>query len=154
MLNNKYQISFLLPFILPITRSAPVVPTLHLAQITANPGPPTSPQQPSLHVRQPDHLSPGQGYPGVDIHTYRANNVPHTVANNMKAAAAPVYAGHGSVYAAPRQLSARYPTSRQDMMDLIPTPGFVALQMMNMGRSMVSDLAYKLSKAMLFMLWL
>ena len=154
MLNNKYQISFLLPFLLPITRSAPVVPTLHLAQITANPGPPTYPQQPSPHVGQPGHLSPGQGYPGVDIHTYRAHNIPHTVANNMNAAAAPVYAGHGSVYAAPRQLSARYPTSRQDMMDLIPTPGFVALQMMNMGRSMVSDLAYNLSKAMLFMLWL
>ena len=151
MLNNKCQVSFLLPFLLPITRSAPVVPTLHLAQITANPGPPTSP-----HVGQPGHLSPGQGYPGVDIHNYRAHNIPHTVANNMKAAAAPVYvhAGHGSVHAAPRQLYARYPTSRQDMMDLIPTPGFVALQMMNMGRSMVSDLAYNLSKAMLFMLWL
>ena len=154
MLNNKYQISFLLPFLLPITRSAPVVPTLHLAQITVNPGPPTFPQQPSPHVGPPGHLSPGQGYPGVDIHTYRAHNIPHTVANNMNAAAAPVYAGHSSVYAAPRQLSARYPISRQDMMDLIPTPGFVALQMMNMGRSMVSDLAYNLSKAMLFMLWL
>merc|ERR1711874_73032 len=73
-----------------------------------------------------------------------------------------------SVYAMSRQDYARspsalyrapsptivYATPRRDYMDLIPTPGFVALNMMNMGRSVVSDLAYNLSKAMLFMLWL
>ena len=161
MLENIFQTYFILPLILPNTRTAPVVPNLHLAQITTNTGPTTSPL-----LGHPGYPPPGQVYSGVNINTYGAHNTPHTVVtnNNLNTAArqpytVPVYAGQGGVYAAPRQVYAGYPTkvfatSRRDMMDLIPTPGFVALQMMNMGRSMVSDLAYNLSKAMLFMLWL